>query len=44
MIDIHNHIIFDVDDGSKSLDESIKYLDEIKSVGIEKVVCTPHII
>ena len=43
MIDIHNHIIFDVDDGSKSLDESIKYLDEIKSVGIEKVVCTPHI-
>ena len=43
MIDIHCHIIFDVDDGSKTLEESLKYLDEIKSVGIEKVVCTPHI-
>nr|MBP3258399.1 hypothetical protein [Bacilli bacterium] len=43
MIDIHNHIIFDVDDGSRSLEQSIEYLDEIKSVGIEKVVCTPHI-
>ena len=43
MIDIHSHIIFNVDDGSKSLKESIKYLDEIKKVGIEKVVCTPHI-
>ncbi|MBR1377449.1 MAG: hypothetical protein IJ565_06545 [Bacilli bacterium] len=43
MIDIHSHIIFDVDDGSKTLEQSIKYLEEIKKVGIKKVVCTPHI-
>ena len=42
MIDIHSHIIYDVDDGSKSLSESIKYLKEIKSIGMNKVVCTPH--
>ena len=42
MIDIHSHIIFDVDDGSKTLEQSIKYLKEAKKVGVNKVVCTPH--
>ncbi len=42
MIDIHSHILFDVDDGSKSLEQSIKYLKEIKKIGMNKVVCTPH--
>ncbi len=41
-IDIHSHIVFDVDDGSKSLEQSIKYLKEIKKIGMNKVVCTPH--
>ena len=43
MIDIHTHLLYDVDDGSISLEESLKYLDQIKEVGIESVVCTPHI-
>ena len=43
MIDIHTHLLFDVDDGSKSLEQSIKYLKEIKKIGMNKVVCTPHI-
>lgn len=42
-VDIHTHLLFDIDDGSKSLDESIKYLKEIKKIGMNKVVCTPHI-
>ena len=42
MIDIHSHIIFNVDDGSKSLEQSIKYLKQIKKIGMEKVICTPH--
>ncbi len=42
MIDIHSHIVFDVDDGSKTLEQSIKYLKEAKKVGVNKVVCTPH--
>ena len=41
-IDIHSHIIFDVDDGSKSLEQSIKSLEQIKKIGLEDVVCTPH--
>lgn len=43
MIDIHSHIIFSVDDGSKSLEQSIQYLKEAKKIGVNKVVCTPHI-
>lgn len=40
--DIHSHIIYNVDDGSKSLSQSLKALDQIKKSGIEKVICTPH--
>lgn len=43
MIDIHTHLLFDVDDGSKSLEQSIQYLKEIQKIGMNKVVCTPHI-
>ena len=43
MIDIHSHIIFNVDDGSKSLEQSIKYLNEIKRIGMSNVICTPHV-
>lgn len=41
-IDIHSHLVFGVDDGSKNLEQSIKYLKEIKKIGMNKVVCTPH--
>lgn len=41
-IDIHSHLIFDVDDGSNSLEQSIKELEKIKRIGLEDVVCTPH--
>ena len=43
MIDIHSHILFGVDDGSKSLEQSIKYLKEIQKIGMSNVICTPHI-
>lgn len=42
MIDIHSHLIFNVDDGSKSLEQSIKELKQIKKIGLEEVICTPH--
>src|SRR5574344_715772 len=42
-IDIHSHILYDVDDGSKDLETSIKYLNELKEMGMNKVVCTPHV-
>ena len=42
MIDIHNHILPGVDDGSDSLDLSRKMLEDAIEEGITDVVITPH--
>ena len=42
MIDIHNHIIPNVDDGSKNIDESISMLNTAINQGISDVVSTVH--
>ena len=42
MIDIHNHILPNVDDGSKSLDMSIKMMKHAFKQGITEVVNTTH--
>lgn len=44
MIDVHSHIVFEVDDGSNSIEQSIEILQEASSVGFEKVIVTPHYI
>lgn len=43
IIDIHNHILYDVDDGSKDLETSIKMLDMCKKQDINKIILTPHV-
>ena len=42
MIDIHSHVIFGVDDGAKTLEESIKIIKEEIDNGITDLICTPH--
>ena len=42
MIDIHSHILPEIDDGAKNSAESIELLREMKRQGITKVVATPH--
>ena len=44
MIDIHSHLLYGVDDGSKSLEESIEILRNLKNVGFESIILTPHYI
>lgn len=44
MIDIHSHIVFEVDDGAKNIEQSIEILKEAEKAGIEKVIVTPHYI
>lgn len=43
LYDIHSHLIYGVDDGSKDLKTSIQYLNEAKTNGINVIVLTPHI-
>lgn len=42
MIDIHNHILPGLDDGSQDLDTTIEYLKLIQKSGVKKLVFTPH--
>lgn len=42
MIDIHSHILPEIDDGSKSVEESIEMLKMLKEQGVTHVIATPH--
>lgn len=42
MIDFHSHILPDIDDGSKSVEQSIEMLRLCAENGVETVVLTPH--
>lgn len=42
--DVHSHLIPGIDDGSKTLDESLYILNELSILGFRKVITTPHII
>ncbi|MFH4905149.1 tyrosine-protein phosphatase [Staphylococcus cohnii] len=42
MIDIHNHILMDIDDGPQSINAIIDLLNQAKSEGINNIVVTPH--
>lgn len=44
MIDIHSHILPNVDDGSSSMEESIIVIKEASKMGVTDIVVTPHFI
>ena len=44
MIDIHNHLLFDTDDGVKNIEDSVDILRDLENFGITDVILTPHYI
>lgn len=44
MIDIHTHILYGIDDGSPSIEESLAIMKKLEKLGFSKVVATPHYI
>lgn len=43
LIDIHQHVIFDTDDGPRSLAETEAMLDSASRQGIHRIFATPHV-
>lgn len=44
MKDLHSHLLFGIDDGSKSIEESIYLLKKMQEQNITDLICTPHYI
>lgn len=42
MIDFHSHIVYRVDDGAETIEDSIRILKLAESAGFEKIILTPH--
>ena len=43
-VDIHSHILYGIDDGSKSLEESIEIIKQHIEMGFKDIILTPHYI
>lgn len=41
--DMHNHLLFGIDDGSKSIELSLEMAKKFVDLGYKKVIATPHI-
>ena len=41
--DLHSHLISDIDDGVKSIEESISIIKNLRELGFKKIITTPHI-
>lgn len=42
-VDIHNHLLPGIDDGSKSVEQSLDLISNLNELGFSKFICTPHI-
>lgn len=42
MIDFHAHILPNIDDGARDIEETFHLIQEAQKVGFEKIIATPH--
>ena len=42
LVDVHSHLIPGIDDGAKTMQESIRLIKSLKELGFKKLVITPH--
>lgn len=43
-VDMHSHLLPGLDDGLQTLDETIAFIKQLKNMGYQKLICTPHIL
>lgn len=44
MTDIHCHLLYDIDDGCRDIDESVEMISRMKDIGFDNIIITPHYI
>ena len=44
MKDLHNHLLYGIDDGSVDIEQSITILNKLENEGVTEIVLTPHYI
>lgn len=42
--DMHSHLLPDLDDGLKTMEETVSFVRKLHALGYQKLICTPHII
>lgn len=42
MIDFHSHVVYDVDDGAKTLEDTVDMIKEAENAGFTDIIATPH--
>lgn len=42
-VDMHNHLLPGIDDGSSSVEDSIELIKGLNGLGFQQYICTPHI-
>lgn len=42
MIDIHSHVLYGIDDGAQTIEDSLAILARAEKIGITKMIATPH--
>lgn len=41
--DIHSHILFGLDDGAKTIDDSLQLIKNMRSIGFTSLITSPHV-
>ena len=41
-MDCHSHILFGIDDGAKTIENSLSILTKMQALGFERIILTPH--
>ena len=44
MIDIHSHLLYGIDDGSKCIEDSVQIINDLSKIGYTDIILTPHYI
>jgi len=43
-VDMHSHLLPGIDDGLKTVEQTVKFVRELHEMGYQKFICTPHIL